>query len=209
MRRLQSSTLVQGPARHNRQFMPLAALIAAYVAISCARPEVRGPDAAAPRNGEPMSLEVRVVRDTGRSETLRVAPPSEVAVWVARVAPSRPAALDLPPPGAAPDTLVASDLPPPPALQVDPDLKAPILRTPAALHLPAQRARGAAVVELDVRVDEEGNVSDALWAGGSPDSALVSSAIESALGMRFFPALHAGRPVAVWCRQRFDFGAER
>jgi hypothetical protein len=24
--------------------------------------------------------------------------------------------------------------------------------------------------------------------------------------MRFFPALQSGRAVAVWCRQRFDFG---
>jgi len=25
--------------------------------------------------------------------------------------------------------------------------------------------------------------------------------------MRFYPALRGGRPVAVWCRQRFEFGA--
>jgi hypothetical protein len=26
--------------------------------------------------------------------------------------------------------------------------------------------------------------------------------------MRFYPARRAGRPVAVWCRERFDFGGE-
>ena len=73
---------------------------------------------------------------------------------------------------------------------------------------PAPTAQGTprGWVGLDVRVDEEGAVSHAEWAGGSRDTALVTSAIECALAMRFFPALRAGRPVAVWCRQRFEFG---
>jgi TonB family protein len=61
-------------------------------------------------------------------------------------------------------------------------------------------------VDVDVRVAEDGSVSDARWAGGG-DSALAAAAIRCALDMRFFPALQAGRPVAVWCRQRFDFQA--
>ena len=73
---------------------------------------------------------------------------------------------------------------------------------------------GAALWALDVlwpgpkdrRVDESGEVTDALWAGGSNDSALVQSATECALRMRFYPALQSGQPVPVWCRQRFDFG---
>ena len=64
-----------------------------------------------------------------------------------------------------------------------------------------------AEVELDVRVDESGEVTDALWAEGSADPALVAAATACALGMRFYPALQSGRPIAVWCRQRFDFGA--
>ena len=207
MQRLQPRTLVQSRACHNRRFMRLAAALAALAALSCAPARDERRNAAAPATT--MSLAVRVVADSGRTETLRVTPPPEVAVWVARVTPSRPAAVDMPSPSAAPDTLFATDLPPAPALEVSPDLKPPILRTPAALHVPAARARHAAVVELDVRVDEEGNVSDALWAGGSSDSALVSSATESALAMRFFPALQAGRAIAVWCRQRFDFGTGR
>ncbi|MGH7730963.1 MAG: energy transducer TonB, partial [Candidatus Eiseniibacteriota bacterium] len=63
-------------------------------------------------------------------------------------------------------------------------------------------------LELDVRVDEQGDVSEVLWAGGTRDPALVRAGIACARAMRFFPAQRAGRPVAVWCRQRFDFGAE-
>jgi hypothetical protein len=37
----------------------------------------------------------------------------------------------------------------------------------------------------------------------------VDAARECALAMRFYPALRAGRPTAVWCRQRFDFDRAR
>src|SRR6266545_850269 len=47
--------------------------------------------------------------------------------------------------------------------------------------------------------------ADAGWAGGSEDPARVAAATACARAMRFYPALRAGRPVAVWCRQRFDF----
>ncbi|HKQ57251.1 MAG TPA: energy transducer TonB, partial [Candidatus Eisenbacteria bacterium] len=98
---------------------------------------------------------------------------------------------------------LASAMPPPPALAVDEDLKPPLPRSSTPLAVPP-RARG--FVELDVRIDEQGSVSDALWAGGSEDPALVEPATRCALEMRFYPALRAGRAVAVWCRQRFDFG---
>ncbi len=88
----------------------------------------------------------------------------------------------------------------PEALPVDDRLHPPVPREPAVLHVGA--ARGA--VELDVRVDEAGRVTAAEWAGGARDTSLVRAAIASALGMRFYPAHRAGRPVAVWCRQRFD-----
>jgi len=60
-----------------------------------------------------------------------------------------------------------------------------------------------------VRVDETGEVTDALWTDGSTDSMLVQVATECALSMKFYPALQVGRPVPVWCRQRFDFGGGR
>ena len=173
---------------------------ALVVLTGCAREAAREPG---PRPADStLSLPVRVFADTA-GERLAIDPPA-LSVWVSRVSPSRPAdpaALAPPePPSAMPEGEV---LPPP--LEIDPDLKPPILRTPASLHLPSRRTPGPQSVELDVRVAEDGTVSDALWAGGSADSTLVQSAIESALGMRFYPAIQAGRPVAVWCRQRFDF----
>lgn len=156
-----------------------------------------------------MRLAVRAASDTGRSATLAVAPPVP-AVWVARVSPSPPGDLaSLRPPDPEPPPHEA-DAPEPPRLVVDPGLKPPILRGAAVLAVPPAPGRKTAgrsrSVELDVRVDEDGTVSDARWAGGSRDTLLVGAAVESALGMRFYPALRAGRPVAVWCRQRFDFG---
>src|SRR5262245_12836428 len=165
--------------------------------MDCSRP---------PTTESPQALPVDVYADTGRTATLRVTPvapgpPPRAAVWLAHVSPARLPAADLPPPEASPET-VAVTPPPPPALAVDDGLKPPLLRTSATLAVP-EGARG--FVELDVRVDEQGGVSDALWAGGSDDPALVRAATRCALDMRFYPALRGGRPVAVWCRQRFDF----
>jgi TonB family protein len=157
----------------------------------------------------PRRLEVNVFADTGRTERLHIVPPAPgapvaatrgTAVWLARVAPARWVPIEAPLPEVPPGT-VDDSLPAPPGLEVDPDLKPPLLRFPGTLRL----ARGRGFVELDVRVGEDGTVTDALWAGGSRDSALAAAATECALGMRFYPALRAGRPVAVWCRQRFDF----
>lgn len=86
----------------------------------------------------------------------------------------------------------------------DENLRPPVLRTPALLRLPRLSTRGAPWVDLDVRVDEAGVVSDADWAAGNDDPALVAAAIECALAMKFYPALLGERPVAVWCRQRFE-----
>jgi hypothetical protein len=99
----------------------------------------------------------------------------------------------------------------PPGLEVDPGLKPPILRAPGTLALPPGWHGPRTSVDLDVRVDESGRVSDALPALASGDSVvieagLVEAARRCALGMRFYPALQGGRAVPVWCRQRFDFG---
>ena len=157
-------------------------------------------------------LNVDVFADSGRSRRLVVSlpvmparpPGSAAAVWLTRVTPSRAAPSEPALPDAGP---AAPDSTPPaaPGLAVDPDLKPPILRAPGRLVVPPHGPR--AVVELDVRVAEDGSTSDALWAGGSNDSALVAAATECALEMRFFPAMREGRPVAVWCRQRFDFAS--
>lgn len=163
-----------------------------------------------PRRTEPEaapSLGVRVLADTGRSQPLRatlsdsgLGVPLRAAVWLTRVQPA--AGPDLPPPQVEP-TPIPPDETSRPKLEVDPDLKPPLLHEPGPELRAPRGARGT--VELDVRVGEDGSVSDALWAGGSSDSTLVSAAIDCALAMRFYPALQAGKPVAVWCRQRFDF----
>jgi TonB family protein len=169
----------------------------------------RAPAPAREETPGPRALPVSVYADTGRSTTLRIAPPesagaapaARAAVWLTSVSPARQDPADLPALSAE-DTL-ALEPPPPPALVVDQGLKPPLPRAEAPLAVPPG-ARGS--VELEVRVDEQGAVSDARWAAGSRDPALVRAALECARAMRFFPAERAGQPVPVWCRQRFDFG---
>src|SRR5258706_2162217 len=168
-----------------------------------------------PRERSPHRLNVDVFADSGRSQRLVVSPPdtsvrpragSAATVWLTQVTPSRATASEPALPEAGP-TPPDSTLPAPPGLAVDPDLKPPLLRAPGRLVVPPHRQ--PAVVELDVRVAEDGSTSDALWAGGSNDSALVPAATHCALEMRFYPALREGRPVAGWCRQRFEFPRAR
>jgi hypothetical protein len=115
----------------------------------------------------------------------------------ANPAPARLA--DLPAPDAAPDSVPAPEAVP------DPALRPPLLKSAPPLAVPARA--GALEVELEVEVDESGAVREARWAGGSRDPECVRASLECAHAMRFYPALRSGRPVAVWCRQRFEFGA--
>ncbi len=203
------------PARHpgvpHAFVRALAPLVIAIVAlVGCER---RRPAPAAH-----LPVPVDVLADTAgaggapmRLTPTRPAPPRAdgiggARVWMARVSPPRPAAAEPPLPRATPDSL---DLPPPepPTLEIDEGLKPPIPLAHARLTLP--RGVRPGVVELDVRVDERGAVSDVILAGGSDDAALVAAATACALAMRYRPAEQAGRPVAVWCRQRFDFTRER
>jgi TonB family protein len=156
----------------------------------------------------PLELPVQVLADSGEVERLRVDPPS-ARVWMASVAPARLPPSTPPLPDAAPDSVAPEPAPPP--LEIDQRLKPPILRSQPVLVLPpgARLAPGSATVELDVHVDEGGEVSRVQWVGGSPDTALVRAAERCARSMRFYPALQGDRPVAVWCRQRFDFAARR
>jgi len=177
--------------------------LALLLAGGCAR----SPEPAASRPPEragAFPLAVNVFADTGRGGRLELRLPT-ARVWLASVTPAH-----APTPAPALPEALPDSLPPPedspPALAVDPGLMPPVLRAPGTLALPPGWSGPRASVELDVRVDESGRVSDALRAAGSADSALVEAARHCALGMRFYPALQAGRPVPVWCRQRFDFG---
>lgn len=177
----------------------LFALCGVLVMVAgCGRPQ----HAAQRQPAGALALAVTVFADTGRMVNLRL-PPPPARVWLDRVTLSSPRPPEPPLPAALPDTLVPE--PGPPATSAAAELRPPILRTPAQLRVPARAARGAAV-ELEVRVDEHGAVTDAAWSGGNADSALVRAARECALAMRFFPASRGGTPVAVWCRQSFEFG---
>ena len=187
-----------------RACLPLALLLAGGCAPS-PEPAASRP----PSRPVAVPLAVNVYADTGRGGHLEVRPPA-ARVWLANVTPARMPA----PAPALPEALLDSlPLPEeaPPGLEVDPGLKPPILRAPGTLALPPGWHGPRTSVDLDVRVDESGRVSDALPALASGDSVvieagLVEAARRCALGMRFYPALQAGRPVPVWCRQRFDFG---
>jgi hypothetical protein len=163
----------------------------------------RGPHAPQAR-GAAVPLAVQVYADTGRGEWLPVRP-LRARAWLARVTPARGPVPAFPPPDLEPDSLPALEESAP-ALEVDPGLKPPILRVPGVLALPPRAGRAS--VELEVHVDESGRVTEALAVGGSRDTAWVEAARRCALGMRFYPALRAGQPVAVWCRQRFDLGGD-
>ena len=200
-----------GPPRASARLAGAGLLTALALVTGCGRagPTSQGEG----RHEAPRALPVAVFADTGRTTTLRVQPPpsgagvtlgARASAWLTRVSPARvePAAL----PSAEPEVEPTADsLPssPPPALVVDEHLRPPLPRTRAPLAVPPG-ARGS--VELDVRVNELGEVSEIRWAEGSRDRALVRAATDCARAMRFFPAERAGRPVAVWCRQRFDFG---
>ena len=169
----------------------------------------------------PLALSVRALDDTGSFQRLEVRPPREARAWLTSVAPVpaskvsqpvRPRSLPIPLPEPEPDTLIPPAVLPvrsAPVLEVDPGLKAPVLVRPARLDLPPAGARGKRSIEFDVRVSETGEVTDVLPAGASGDPALVAAARECVLRMRFLPALRGGERVAVWCRQRFDFGPAR
>jgi TonB family protein len=175
--------------------LALAALAAVPAAAGCGR--------SAPPPGTSTALDVQVFRDTSATVTLHVVPPR---VWLRGVAIARPRSIEAPLPAAEPGA-APPDTSPPPALPVDPRLKSPILKSAAPLVVPPSRGRGAdaQAVELDVQVSDLGDVTDVRWAGASADTALVAAASACARSMRFHPALLGGKPVSVWCRQRFEF----
>ena len=126
------------------------------------------------------------------------------------VEPSAPrpggATLELPPPPAEPGEPPATS-----ELQADsPDARSlapPIPRgAPSVVSDgPGTRAKhGWGRVTLDVRVDERGEVSDALLVDSDADSLTVLAALDAASRLTYHPALLGGRPVAVWTRQLFE-----
>ena len=146
------------------------------------------------------SLAVNVLADTGRSRSF-AAPPPTVNISIARTTVAPAGGVEPPMPEAAPDTVLPGD-------RGSPDeparLLPPILRRPATVAAPAG-LKAKAAIDLEVRVDARGRVIDVQWAGGTRDSALVLAARRCAASMEFYPALLGGKPIEVWCRQRFEF----
>lgn len=185
--------------------MPRIALSLALLLVIGCSPE------RAPRpvgTGE-TELPVSALADSAERWTLPAAPLSTDSaarprLTLRRISPSR-AALELalpnadpaPPPVADPDAIARE------GLAIDDELRPPIARSASALTLKGAR-RGW--VELDVRVDEQGEVSDAVVVEAMADSATQAAAVEAAYAVRFHPATQRGKPVAVWCRQRFEVG---
>jgi len=160
-----------------------------------------GPRAAPRARSVRVDVPVAIAADSAARLVLPVArsldlPSAAPRASLVQIAPAR-ASLDPPPPEATPAP--PPEAAPPPAGNAA--LQPPIPR--AAARLVLAHARGGSV-ELDVRVDERGEVSDVEPVGGDADSATVAAVVAAAYAMPWYPALLRGRPVAVWCRQRFE-----
>jgi protein TonB len=162
--------------------------------VGCGRPPVHPARDASSRTDS-----LALTADRPPSVTLPPAPPP---LTVLRIAPERSDA-HVPPPQAPPEAPPESNAPVD-RLPIDDRLRPPVLREPLRAPI-ARLARGW--VELDVRVDERGEVTDVRLASADADRAGVQAALAAARTLRYFPARKAGEPVAVWCRQRF--GSDR
>lgn len=164
-------------------------VLLALAPLACARRE-------APGEAEHRA-EARALAD--RAQVL-VLPRMEGAgpIVTERVTPTL-ANLDLPAPDAAPGEVPPPEPPEPPVRGHEP-LKPPIARSAP----PAVTAVGAARVTLDVRVDEQGEVTDVLVVGCEGDTLAVPAAESAAFAVRYHPALLGTRPIAVWARQSVD-----
>lgn len=173
---------------------PWILLVAFSLAASCGRHEHATPargslaDSGAGR---------AIVRDQPERLVLPLAPAGAGEVVYGRVSPAR-ATLDLPPPPAEVAEPPAGTTPEPPA-PGEPELKPPIAR---GLPRLARGGRGGRVT-LDVRVDENGDVSDVELVETDADSLTVRAANDAAFALRYYPALLGERRVAVWTRQVF------
>jgi len=131
-----------------------------------------------------------------RSRLQHEASPPQVEVKPAEPQPPPPSAVPAEPPSSEPSGAAARE---------ERELKPPIPRG----EPPKIAAGRGGHVTLDVRVDENGEVSDALLVEADADSLGVLAAIEAAESVRYHPALLGGRPTAVWTRQVFGVGRGR
>jgi TonB family protein len=167
----------------------------------------RGHEAAVQRPERAMPIEVRA--DSAERLGMPAAPAradadpgvaaARASLTLTHVASSR-AALEAALPEPAPAEPPTPAPPASDALPTDDALHAPVPIAPAQLHL---ANAGAGLVDVDLHVDEAGEVSEVRVAFSSGDAALVPAAIDAASAMHFHPATRRGKNIAVWCRQRF------
>jgi hypothetical protein len=172
----------------------LLLLLATALAGACGR--TGAPRGTAAGRAAPVEADA-IARDRAPSIVMPLAPAGAGEWSVERVAPAR-AELDLPPPPAEP---AAPDSVPTAAPEPAPDA----LKPPIARGLPRiLQAGGGGRVTLDVRVDEQGEVSDVELVAGDADTVTIAAATAAAFATRYHPARLGGRAVAVWSRQVFD-----
>jgi len=185
---------------------PCIALALAGLLVGCARS--RSPEPAA----SPDTLAARaILRDRPATLVLPLSPSGAGDWTLADVAETRAALVEPASPAPLAPALPEAAPAPPPEVEARTEavesleLKPPIPR--GAPVLP-RGGRGGRVV-LDVRVDEDGAVSDVEPAGGEADSLTVEAAVRAAFASRWYPALLGARHVAVWTRQVFEVARGR
>ncbi len=165
-----------GDERARRSRVPgaggrVARLLACLLlAAGCAREPGEAPRAARPDSlASAVEPAPALTLPAGELPAGAPAPPPEVIAVAPRreaLAPPLPEAPPAEPPAAAE----------PPPLEIDDALKPPIPRGEVAVHWP-DRTPARAVVELDVRVDETGEPSDAVWAAGDTATARTAPSL--------------------------------
>ena len=214
----------QGP-RHNRYLrttvhrMIISMLLAGLVLGACARsgrerPSVV-PDSAAAA-AILLDRPERPLVPLAGGGTLRLERVSMARGSLDRAAPVPPVAIAPAEPSPEPPVPEPGEPPAPEPVAQGPEdartLQPPIPRGAPSTTVDdraAQAGHERAHVTLDVRVDEQGDVSDALLVESDADSLTVHAAIEAAMGVHYHPALLGGKPVAVWTRQVLDVGRRR
>ena len=173
-------------------------------ACSCSRTAHEGESTTRSRAADDSAA---IARDVPERIVMPLAPEGSGRVVVERVGVARmgltrvdptEAPLELAPPVAEP-----GEPPVAPAVSEAPDTSS--LKPPIARGVPTlpRGGRGGRVT-LDVRVNEDGEVSDVELVETDADSATVAAATRAAYDVRYHPALLGTQRVAVWCRQVFD-----
>jgi protein TonB len=170
--------------------------VALALLAGCGRPAERRAEApVGPARPDADAL----ARDRAERVVLPLVPPGTGEWRVEQVAPAR-AELDPPLPAAEP-----ADPASVPGPEPEPEPDGERLKPPIARGLPSLvRAGPGGRVTFDVRVDEQGEVSDVELVASEADSLTVAAAAAVARATRYHPARMGERAVAVWCRQVFD-----